>query len=181
MSCSEPQAVSVQELAAEEPRHGLQADVGVRGDVDRVTRIERLGPHVIGEAPRPDHPTTSRGKGSTNLELAHVSQATLQDVDARCGAATRHLTHFVTSFARSTTHPRRRCPTGSPAVVGRLERGTLDLRHLEHRATHPARSRVIGAAHQRTEQRGDDLPRESEAVLQPPALAGLAALDEAAQ
>src|SRR6476469_6038163 len=44
-------AVAMEELAGDEPRHGLQADVGMRADVRSGVLGHCRRTHVIGEAP----------------------------------------------------------------------------------------------------------------------------------
>ena len=60
----------------------------------------------------------------------------------------------------------------------RLDRGDVDLPHLEHRRHRPLGLLLVRVREQLDQPRGNDLPREAEAILQPAARAFLAALRE---
>ena len=67
------QAIAVLELAAEEVGHCREADMGMRADVDALTRDEVSRSHLVEENERPDHLALRRGKRPANLETADVA------------------------------------------------------------------------------------------------------------
>jgi hypothetical protein len=75
------EAVAMQELSTEKPRHGLQAHVWMRRDVDGSVRAQRHRPHVIDETPRAYGPSTLCRQGSTYAKFGHLRFAALKDLD----------------------------------------------------------------------------------------------------
>ena len=76
--------VAVERLAFEQPGDGLQADVGVRCDVQTVPLVDGGGPHVVEEAPGSDGSATSARKRPPYAEGADPALAALGDLDT-CG------------------------------------------------------------------------------------------------
>src|SRR5688572_23788631 len=64
------------------------------------------------------------------------------------------------------------------AFVRALECGDVDFRHLHHRLHHAAGLHGVLVTHELAECRRNDLPRETELVLEPAALALRAAFAE---
>ena len=56
------QAVEVQQLPRQQPRHGLEAHVGMRPDAEGQARLHRDGADMIEEAPGPDGAARSLGQ-----------------------------------------------------------------------------------------------------------------------
>src|SRR3954449_430002 len=82
--------------------------------------------------------------------------------------------------ARKSVIPDRLGVVRSASVRRSLQLRAVELLHLEHRLHHALHLRRVRVGHELVEQLGNDLPRQAEAVFQPPALALLAtALDEA--
>src|SRR4051812_6040592 len=119
-------------------------------------------------------PTTSR----TRQPVHNVgrSQSSTSNV---CKNAEK--SEFSASWsARKSVIPDRLGVVRSGTVRRSLQLRAVELPHREHRLHHALHLRRVGVGHELVEQRGDDLPREAEAILQPPALALLTpALDEA--
>src|SRR5690242_53098 len=65
----------------------------------------------------------------------------------------------------------------SASVARLLQRGDVELAHLQHRRHDALRPRGIGVARELDHLARHDLPRDAELVLQPAAVAGLAAVD----
>ena len=66
------EAVAVQEFAGQQPGDGLQADVGVRADVEAVVLGDRGGAHVVDEAPGADRAAGAAGERSADREDADL-------------------------------------------------------------------------------------------------------------
>ena len=82
------EAVAVQHLAVEQPRHRLQGGVRVRADVEpRAAPVTATaGPrrrHVVGEAPGPDRPVAPAGEGPEHAGVADGRLAAGHDLDRR--------------------------------------------------------------------------------------------------
>jgi hypothetical protein len=103
-----PETVAVQKLTTEEPRHRLQANVGMRRDINRSIRRERKRSHVIGETPRADGAPTPGGKGTTNGELSHRRLATWGDFDVVHQHGLMLTTTTVKSPPDPVNRPRKR-------------------------------------------------------------------------
>jgi hypothetical protein len=75
------EAVVVQHLAGEQPRHGLQADVRVRCDVHGLATGKREGTVGIEEAPRSDQPVLAQRQcprhGETTAEIRRARRPAL--------------------------------------------------------------------------------------------------------
>src|SRR5262245_13862546 len=101
--------------------------------------------------------------------------------------AVRKLAGMAAAYPRGTTVSlvARGSPARAPAcghrntscVVGRgSQLGDVQLGHLQHRLHGPARALRIGVGQQLAEDVRHDLPRQAVPVLEPTALAGLAAV-----
>ena len=55
------EAVAVQDFAGQQPGDGLQADVGMRADVEAVVFGDRGGSHLVDEAPGADSAAGTTG------------------------------------------------------------------------------------------------------------------------
>ena len=129
-----------------------------------------MGSHVVDEAPGPDGAATSRGQGSTYDELRDVCFTALEDLDLALVTDESSLVLLLhPSCRRSQRSARRTRPAAASHSI-------LTIAIIASR-TRPDFTR-IGVAHQFTQQRRNDLPREAEAVLQPPTLTRFTAVTE---
>ena len=82
------EAVVVEHLPGEQPRHRLQADVRVRADVDSLLLGDRRGTHVVDEAPRPDGAAGRRGSARRTVsEPTTASWLSVTSTQAGTGSA----------------------------------------------------------------------------------------------
>src|SRR5271155_6247353 len=82
-----PEAVTVQELTAEEPREGLETEGWMRRHVDRSLRTQGHRSHVVDEAPGTDRSPALRGECSTHAHLSDLRFTALDDLDVVFGHA----------------------------------------------------------------------------------------------
>ena len=80
------EAVTVQDLAAQQPRHGLQPDVRMRADVEAMVLGDRGRPHVVDEAPRTHRAPSPLWQGPTDRDDPQLRASTVGDLHiARLG------------------------------------------------------------------------------------------------
>ncbi len=79
----EPEAVLVEKIAFEKPGDGLEADMGMRGDIHRLSGGEVDGAVGIQETPGSDHPPLTPGEEASDRETAEVGQASGEDLKDR--------------------------------------------------------------------------------------------------
>ena len=77
------EAVAVEDLTVEQPRHRLQPDVGMRSDVDAVLLGDQRRSHVIEEAPRADTSPRPSRQRPAHLQLADQCLVAGHELDAR--------------------------------------------------------------------------------------------------
>ena len=77
------QAVEMQEFAGHEPRHGLEAHVGMRADAEGHARFDRDGARMIDEAPRPDGAARSLRQHPADWQRPDLGEAPRGDLDQR--------------------------------------------------------------------------------------------------
>ena len=87
------QAVQVEQLAGHQPGHGLQAQVRMRPDAERPTRLGPDGADVIGEAPGPHRATRPLRQDPAHRQRAHLGHAARGDVDDRALGLVRRPGH----------------------------------------------------------------------------------------
>src|ERR1700712_1104237 len=74
-------AVSVLDLALEQPRHGLQPGVRMRRNPHAPIRADRLGPVVIEKAPRADHAARAARQGAAHRHRPRTAEWHLSRFD----------------------------------------------------------------------------------------------------
>jgi hypothetical protein len=65
----------MQKGTVEEPRHGLQSDVGMWRDVETILESERRRPHVIEETPRTYRAPTASRKSAAHAQFTDVRRS----------------------------------------------------------------------------------------------------------
>ena len=77
------EAVAVEDFAREQPRHGLQTDVGVRADPQAGAAVDDRRANVVSEAPGPDGAPAAEGQGATDELAVDLCGTARCDFDAR--------------------------------------------------------------------------------------------------
>jgi hypothetical protein len=65
----------MQKRTVEEPRHGLESDVGMWRNVETILESERRWPHVIEETPRTYRASTASRKSPTHAQFTDVCRS----------------------------------------------------------------------------------------------------------
>jgi hypothetical protein len=117
-----PEAVPVQHRPVQQPRHGLQPDVGVRADVEAPLAADVARAHHVDEAPGAHRPPRPPGQDAAHAEAADLGAAALDDGDlVRLGRVGRRAGRGVVG-GHGPAHPAiptRSCPgwPGPPAGI----------------------------------------------------------------
>jgi hypothetical protein len=84
--CLTTQAVVVNELSVEKPGDGLQAQVGMGGDVHRLVGRERERTVGIEEAPGPDKPPLAARQEVSDRQTAEITQPSWERLEGGRGS-----------------------------------------------------------------------------------------------
>src|SRR4051812_17393006 len=80
--------VAVQQLTGDEPRHGVQADVRMRADLDSAELVHSNRPHVVGEAPGANRPAATARENASYRQVTDRGRAPVEDLDGGQGGMT---------------------------------------------------------------------------------------------